>query len=155
MRVWTVHLPPEAERLARAGSVPPTGPAAAAPAPRPGPAARPALMLREGFAWGAFLFGPFWLLRHRLWWGAMAWLGLVLLLAVLAPGWAVLPSLLAGQFLLGAMAQDLRAAALARRGYALGAVVAARDEAEALRRLLAARPALALPLAAPLAAASA
>nr|WP_256476281.1 DUF2628 domain-containing protein [Siccirubricoccus soli] len=112
-------------------------------------------MLQEGFAWGAFLFGPLWLLRHRLWLEAAIWLGLCLLLLGLAPGGAVLPCLLAGQFLLGAMAQDLRAAALGRRGYVLGALVAARDAEEALRRLLAERPALAAPLAAPLAAARA
>lgn len=125
MRVWTVHLPPEAPGPARSGGV------------------RPAVLLREGFAWGAALFGPLWLLRHRLWLEAVTWLGLVLLLAGLAPAWAILPAGLALQFLLGATAQDLRAAALRRRGYALAEIVAARDPDQALVRLLGARPELA------------
>jgi hypothetical protein len=125
MRVWTVHLPPEALGPARPGGV------------------RRAVLLREGFAWGAALFGPFWLLGHRLWLEAVIWLGLVLLLAGLAPVWAILPAGLALQFLLGAMAQDLRAAALRRRGYALAEIVAARDPEHALVRLLGVRPELA------------
>jgi hypothetical protein len=134
MRVWTVHLPPAAPSPARPDGV------AAAGAP-------PAVLLREGFAWGAAIFGPFWLLRHRLWLEAAIWLGLALLVAGLAPGWAVLPAGLALQFLLGDSAQELRGAALARRGYALANLVAAPDLDRALARLLDARPELAPALA--------
>jgi hypothetical protein len=109
----------------------------------PGAPPRPAVLLREGFTWGAALFGPLWLLRHRLWLEAAIWLGLVLLLAGLAPGWTLAPALLALQFLLGASAQDLRATALARRGYALAKVVTAADRDRALARLLHAQPDLA------------
>ncbi|GGC59037.1 hypothetical protein GCM10011504_41570 [Siccirubricoccus deserti] len=130
MRVWTVHIPSAA-------------PAAAGQAPVGGPA----VLLRQGFAWGAFLLGPLWLLRHRLWLEAVIWLGLALLLSGLAPAWTLPPAILALQFLLGASAQDLRAAALARRGLPEALVVAAEDLDHALARLLRARPDLAPALA--------
>jgi hypothetical protein len=132
MRVWTVHIPSAAQAPAPAGHA---------------PAAGAAVLLRQGFAWGAFLFGPLWLLRHRLWLEAVIWLGLALLLAGLAPAWALPPTALALQFLLGASAQDLRATALARRGLAEALVVAAEDRDRALARLLRARPELAPALA--------
>ena len=53
MRVFTAHQPPVAAARAE------------------GP-----LLLRDSFAWGACLFGGFWLLLHRLWFEALAWLGL-------------------------------------------------------------------------------
>ena len=28
---------------------------------------RAPVLLRDGFSWGAFFFGPFWLLAHRAW----------------------------------------------------------------------------------------
>ena len=135
MRVWTVHLPP-----------PPTeaGRPRAAPAP---------VLVREGFSWGAFLFGPFWLLAHRLWLAALLWLvAVVAALLVPAGGAVALPALLvpaggavalpALQFFLGCHARDLQRRALARKGYAQAHVVAERDEERALARLLAARPEL-------------
>jgi hypothetical protein len=56
MRVFTAHQPPVAAARAE------------------GP-----LLLRDSFAWGACLFGGFWLLLHRLWFEALAWLGVALL----------------------------------------------------------------------------
>jgi hypothetical protein len=137
MRVWTVHIPSAAAAPEGAGRVPAAGP----------PPAAAAVLLRQGFAWGAFLFGPLWLLRHRLWIEAVIWLGLALLLAGLAPAWTLPPTVLALQFLLGASAQDLRAATLARRGRPEALVVAAEDLDHALARLLRARPELAPALA--------
>ena len=113
MRIWTVHLP------------------------------RGAVLVREGFAWGAFLFALPWLLLHRMWLEAIGYLGLVLLLAAFVPEAAALPVALTLQFLVGAHAQDLRRAALARRGRPAAHVVAAADEDSALARLLDARPDLA------------
>jgi hypothetical protein len=141
MRVWTVHVPSAAPVAPAGGGHAPTIEPAA------GRASASAVLLRQGFAWGAFLFGPLWLLRHRLWLEAVIWLGLALLLAGLAPGWALAPTALALQFLLGASAQDLRAAALARRGFTGPLVVAAEDIDHALARLLRARPELAPALA--------
>ena len=125
MRVWTVHMPP----------IPATGTAGRPPR-------RPPVLVREAFSWGAFLFGPFWLLLRGLWLAALVWLlaaaSIVLLLPALAV--AILP---AAQFLLGCHARDLRRRALARRGYEQAHVVVERDEERALARLLAARPELA------------
>ena len=123
MRVWTVHVPPAADRAGR-------------------PSRRPPVMVREGFSWGAFLFGPFWLLAHRLWLPALLWFVAAAAAVLLASigGALALPAL---QFLLGCHARDLRRRALARRGYALAHVVAERDEERALARLVAARPDLA------------
>ncbi|TCZ60850.1 DUF2628 domain-containing protein [Roseicella aquatilis] len=118
MRIWTVH--------------PPRGAGDAAP-----------VLVREGFSWGAFLLTLPWLLWHRLWLEAVAWLGLVLLLAAVVPDRAALPVALALQFLAGAHGHDLRRAALARRGRPVADVVVAADEDHALARLLTARPDLA------------
>jgi len=43
-----------------------------------------AAFTREGFDWGAFFFGPFWLARHRLWLAAAAWIGVFFLLLATA-----------------------------------------------------------------------
>ena len=116
MRVYTAHLPPAA---------------AAAP-----------VLLREGFAWGACLFGGVWLAAHRLWLAALIWFGLAVLGALLLPSWALAPVGLAAALLLGFHGQDLRRAALSRRGWQPGEVVAASDAEAALARLLDARPEL-------------
>ena len=127
MRIWTVHLP-------RSGG----GAAHGAPASLP----RDPILVREGFSWGALLFGPIWLLRHRLWLETGAWIGLVLLTAILLPATYRLPVLLALQVLLGAEAEDLRRAALGRRGWRLAHVVAAPAEELAVARLFETRPEL-------------
>jgi hypothetical protein len=123
MRVWTVHTPPEAAATGRG-----------------------AALLPERFSSGAFLFGPLWLLFHRLWWEAAGLVGAELILGFLLPPWALPPAALAIALLLGLHGQDLRRAALARRGWRLAEVVAAPDEERALARLLDARPELAGPL---------
>jgi hypothetical protein len=123
MRVWTVHVPPTTDRMGR-------------------PSRRAPLLVREGFSWGALLFGPVWFLAHRLWLPAVLWLAAAaaaLLLARLG-GAVVLP---AAHFLLACHARDLWRRLLARRGYAQAHVVAEHDRDRALARLLAARPDLA------------
>ncbi len=103
-------------------------------------AGRPPILVRERFAWGALLFGPFWLLAHRAWipgvLGLCAWAALRLLVpppfttAVLLPlAWAF-----------GVFGNDLRRWSLERSGYLLAHVVAAPDEDAALARLLDQRP---------------
>ena len=123
MRVWTVHVPLSTDRAGR-------------------PSRRAPVLVREGFSWGAFLFGPFWLVANRLWLPAALWLVAAAAAVPLASvgGAVALPAL---QFLLGCHARDLRRRALARRGYAQAHVVAERDEERALARLIAARPELA------------
>ncbi len=131
MRVWTVHLPP-------------------APIPSEADArtrrkARPPVLVPEGFSWLALFFNLFWLLFHRLWLAALAYVAVVLALALLLPEPAGAVAAMAMQFLLACHAQDLRRWGLARRGYRLAHVVAERDADSALARLLDARPDLAEP----------
>lgn len=116
MRVWTVHV-------------------------RPG---HGTILLREGFAWLAFLFPGLWFLVNRM------WLVLVLYLAgavLLGAAMRDLPDPLIGlaglavQLLIGCHARDLRRWTLARRGWRLlGVVAAAGGEDAALVRLYTARP---------------
>ena len=94
------------------------------------------VMIAEGFNWPAFIFAPFWALWHGMWRTAIALLviaaalGGVGALAGLAPD-----SVSVIQFLvhigLGLWGNDLRRAALARRGYVERAVVAGRNAVEA------------------------
>ena len=115
MRTWTVHLKPDAQPV----------------------------LVREGWSWGAFLFGPFWLLFQRAWLPGGAVLALTLILAAAArqPTQALLS--LALGVLLGLLGRDLVRWSLQRRGYRLAHVLAARDEEGALGRLLAVRTDLA------------
>ncbi len=124
MKYWTVHLRPEN----------PARPAAP-------------VLVREGFSWGAFLFGPLWLLAHRAWIPAVLLLAVNVIAGALAPA-AVQPFLFpAISLLVGLSGNDLRRFSLERRGYLLMHVVAARDPDSALARLLAGRPELASSLA--------
>ncbi len=94
--------------------------------------------VKEGFSWPAFFVPFFWLIYHRM------WIELALLLAVLIAlplvlgidqrgealvGWASF----AVSLLFAFEANDLRTAALERRGYTLAGVVTgdSRDDAEA------------------------
>lgn len=101
------------------------------------------ILVREGFSWPALLFGPFWLAWHRAWIAAALDLAASILIVVLTSGAATAVLLLAQAVLLGLSGNDLRRWAAGLRGYQLTQVIAARDEAEALGRLLARRPDLA------------
>jgi hypothetical protein len=103
-------------------------------------AGRPPVLVKEGFSWGAFIFGPLWLLAYR------AWVPGVLALCAWIVLGAVVPEPFAGSVLfamhwaLGLFGRDLRRWALARAGYLLVHVVAAPDEDAALTSLLQRRP---------------
>ena len=98
------------------------------------------MLVREGFSWGALLFGPLWLAAHRAWIAAVLTLVAFVLITVLA-GDGIAPALLiALVVLLGLSGHDLRRWSLDRRGYLLAQVVVARSELEALARLLDRRP---------------
>ncbi|HYZ62265.1 MAG TPA: DUF2628 domain-containing protein [Acetobacteraceae bacterium] len=103
---------------------------------RPG---RPPVLVREAWSWGAFLFGPFWLLANRAWIATVIYIALSFILAALAPDQVRGLVLFALAVLNGMLGRDLVRWSLARRGYALVHVLAARDEEGALARLLAAR----------------
>ena len=98
------------------------------------------VLVREGFSWGAFVFGPLWLLAHRAWiagaLAACAWVAVALL-----PGrterWLLFAAL---AWAAGLFGRDAWRWSLARRGYVLPHVVAAAREDDAMARLLDRRP---------------
>ncbi|HEY1935333.1 MAG TPA: DUF2628 domain-containing protein [Acetobacteraceae bacterium] len=100
----------------------------------------PPALVREGFSWGAFCFGPIWLAAHRAWVpAALALAAFILILALVsAPDRGLL--LLALAIVLGLSGQDLRRWSMQHRGFTLAQVVVARSEPEALGVLLSRRP---------------
>jgi hypothetical protein len=96
---------------------------------------RKLVLVKEAFSWGAFLFGPLWLLAQR------AWIAAIASLVVFALPFAVRSSLrgvlvFALLLLLGLIGRDLVRWSLGRRGYALSHVVAGRSPDDAYLRLL-------------------
>ena len=117
MKIWTVHTKPDAAPI----------------------------LIREGFSFGALIFGPLWLLAHRAWIPAvLSAVAFVLILAV-TPLRVALPLCDGIALLLGFYGQYLRRWSLDRAGYTLVHVIAAKDEERALTRLLTRRPDLAAP----------
>lgn len=120
MQTFTVHEPPNAppDRIDRAESL---------------------LFVKEGFSWGAALFGPFWLLVHRLWWPLLAYLVIyaaaeaVRTAGMIDPRWIGL-GLLALNVLLAFEADTLRRWALARRGWRMLGSANGRNRTECERR---------------------
>lgn len=100
------------------------------------------VLVREGWSWGAAVFGPLWLLTKR------AWIPAIILLAGTLAASTVAPRL-SGVFafgfaaLAGILGQDAVRWSLARRGYTMLEIIAARDKDSALVRLLTARPQIA------------
>jgi hypothetical protein len=94
------------------------------------------ILVCEGFSIGAALFGWLWLLWQRAWIPA----ALVFAADLLAARAATLssgPAICLGLILLqGLLGRDLVRWSLARRGFAPGPIVAARDHDTALARLL-------------------
>jgi hypothetical protein len=115
VKSWTVHLHPE----------------------------RPPELLREGFSWGAFCYGPLWLAAHRAWAAAVFALAGFLFIALRTHGLTLPVLWLAEAWLLGLWGNDLCRLSLAARGFSLAHVIAARDADGAFSRLLAVRPDLA------------
>lgn len=124
MSSYTVHEPP-----VRAGAV----------APEP----ERYVFLRDGFSFWAFLFGPLWMLRHRL------WLVLVLYAVILGVFFLVLAIAGASGFIIGLVgflvallvgleAGTLRRFTLRRRGWKNVGVVTGEDREDAERRFFAA-----------------
>ena len=106
------------------------------------------ILVKEGFSWGAFVFGPLWFALHRAWEAAAVQFLLLVALPRVLPvrdgpivGFGI--ALLAG--LLG---RDILRWSLDRRGYTLTEVLAARDEEAALARLLTYQPEIAASMAA-------
>jgi Protein of unknown function (DUF2628) len=98
------------------------------------------VLVREGFAWGAFLFGPLWLAVHRAWVPAALTLAAGILILALTPGAMATALMLALAVWLGTAGHDLRRWSMRLRGFTLFQVIAARDETDAFARLLERRP---------------
>jgi MFS family permease len=101
---------------------------------------RPPVLVREGFTWGALVFGPIWFALHRAWTAAVIDFVLGVLVMALAHGATRSVLLIALAVLQGMFGNDLRRVALSRRRFVLAHVVAARDRDAALARLLTRRP---------------
>jgi hypothetical protein len=117
MRVYTVHVPPFSHR-----EIDP-------------------VLIKEGFSWPAFLFGPLWMLIHRLWLAFVVLVVVTLILGVAADAFGLgeIPQAivsLAIAVLVGAHGNDMRRHGLARRGYRDAGVVAARNLDEAIHRFV-------------------
>ena len=104
---------------------------------------RQTVLLREGWSWGAALFGGVWLLFQRAWIPAVLQVALIAIAMRLTPPHLHAPIVLAIVVITGMLGRDMVRWSLERRGYALAHVVAARDGAGAVGRLLTARPDLA------------
>jgi hypothetical protein len=103
---------------------------------------RAPILVRDGFSFWAFLFGPFWLLAHAAWIPAALLFAFdVLLRAVLHGPTAAIVGL-GVAWLVGLHAQDLRGWSLLRRGWRVATVVAASGQDVAYGRLLTAHPEL-------------
>ena len=98
------------------------------------------VLVKEGFSWGALIFGPLWLAVHRAWIAAALSLAATVLIVALAPGpvaCILVPGLM---LILGLTGNDLRRWALEHRGYLLVHVLLARSRDDAFTRLLMYRP---------------
>lgn len=97
---------------------------------------RDARFVKEGFAWPAFVFGPFWAFYHRLWLpgllllAAIAALALASELGLLDPAADMILSL-GLSALFAVEANDLRRAKLGRAGLAERGLASGRNLAEA------------------------
>ncbi len=93
---------------------------------------------RMGFSYAGFVFGPFWLLAHRLWLPAFIYVALAVVFAgligagVFAAPSAMVLELLAAVFV-GLEGRQWVGAALARRGLPLVDIIEAHDADEAAR----------------------
>jgi len=105
------------------------------------------VLVKEGFCWPAFLFGPLWALARGLWGVALGLLVLALAAVLAGPllplGTVAWTATAAGAALaVGHTANDLRRWTLERRGYSEEGVVMGGREDAALRRFLANTPLL-------------
>lgn len=98
------------------------------------------VLVREGFAWGALVFGPLWLFSRGAWVAGGCSLVAWLLLAMLLPAGLAGAVVLLLHWALGLIGNDLCRWSLAQSGYLLVHVVAAPDRDTAFARLMERRP---------------
>lgn len=100
----------------------------------------PPILLREGFSFGALIFGPFWLAARHAWIPAGVTLLLTALIPVVSRPPASVVLFLGFALLLGFSGRDLVRWSIGRRGYLESNIVYGRNEEDARCRLLDARP---------------
>jgi Protein of unknown function (DUF2628) len=103
------------------------------------PRAAPVLV-REGFSFGALLFGPLWLAARRAWIPAGLTLAVSVAILILTGPPTSIVLIAAVALLLGLFGRDLVRWTLALRGYTETHVIAGRTEDDARLRLFEARP---------------
>jgi hypothetical protein len=113
---------------------------------------RDVVLVKEGFSWPAFVFGPLWALARRLWLAAVAF-ALVLVGLEAAMRAFAFDGIVSAMLILilsvafGWLGNDLRRRKLERRGFVFRGVVAGGDIDAALARFLDTAPGLARDLA--------
>lgn len=105
-------------------------------------------IVREGFAFWAFLFHIFWLLYNRLWLATLGYIAILAMLMYLAQAFH-LSEISVGflqlwlQVMLGFTAHDLQRAKLRRGGYEMESIIVADSDLSAQRRYHDSHPAIA------------
>jgi hypothetical protein len=118
MAIYSVHLPPDGASLESA--------------------ADRVHFERQGFAWAAFFFGPFWLLARGLWRAFIVWCVIAALVVAAVSlgrlsGCAALPLALVSAFFLGVQGSNIAAAAFDRAGWRFADIVVGENRAAAER----------------------
>jgi hypothetical protein len=120
MAVYTVHEPPRGGRSTLADM-------------------DRLVFVRDAFSWGAFLFAPLWLIRHRLWMALVLYAALAVGIGAaakflhLSEGFVAFVGFLIS-FSIGLEASSLRRWALSRRKWRTLGVVVGQDRENAERR---------------------
>lgn len=102
---------------------------------------RDAVLIKEGFCWPAFFFGPFWALWHRMWFVCLGIFAVTILLAVAESVLHVDPLTYGAisigvAVLIGFNGNDWRRTALAARGWRMSGLSAAANRDSAFRRFV-------------------
>jgi hypothetical protein len=102
---------------------------------------RDAVIIKEGFCWPAFFFGPFWALYHRMWFACLGIMSaavlIVIVQSILSVDPLTLSALIAGAAaLVGFHGNDWRCSALLVRGWKMSGLSAAADRDAAFRRFV-------------------
>ena len=124
MSIYTVHEPP-----LRAGT--------------PAPELERYVFVRDGFSFWAFLFGPLWMLRHRMWLVFVLYVAISFVLEGLVAVAGASDAVIAAigfliSFWVGLEAATLRRFTLRRRGWTDVGVISGEDREAAERRFFAA-----------------
>ncbi|CAN0543627.1 unnamed protein product, partial [Laminaria digitata] len=102
---------------------------------------RDAVLVKEGFCWPAFFFGPFWALWHRMWFAFAGLLSILIALGLAEAALRLDPTTYSAVMfgvatIIGFCGNDWRRNALADRGWKMEGLSAAPDHDLALRRFI-------------------